>query len=133
MSARATIFWCAGAALMAAGLFAVTDHVNQRKEQLAEIDRQLLVERERIQVLQGELAFLTRPETLERQNARTLGLVPIEADQLHRLSFLPARSAAVPSPLQARARAGRGGGKTSGLPTEPPSRLSVATAQGDRR
>ncbi|MYE60017.1 MAG: hypothetical protein F4X35_10800 [Alphaproteobacteria bacterium] len=133
MSARTTFLWCIGAAAMAAGLFAVGDHVQDRKDKLAELNRLVLAERERIQVLRSELAFLTQPQTLEFQNARALGLVPIEADQLHRPSFLPARPASSPEPPQPGARAGRDGNPSSGLPTEPSSRLSFTTGTGDRQ
>ena len=133
MSARTTFVWCLGAAAMAAGLFAVGDHMRDRKEQLAELNRLVLAERERIQVLRSELAFLTQPQTLEFQNARALGLVPIEADQLHRSSFLPARTASAPEPPRTGARAGRDGHPISGLPTETPSRLSFASREEERR
>ena len=133
MSARTTLFWCVGAAAMAAGLFAVGDHVRDRKDRLAEFNHLVLAERERIQVLRSELAFLTQPQTLEFQNARTLGLVPIEADQLHRSSFLPARTASAPEPPQAWARAGRDGDSSSGLPTEQPSRPSSSSGPGGRQ
>ncbi len=133
MSARTTVFWCLGAAAMAAGLFSVGDHVRDRKERLTELNRLVLVERERIQVLRGELAFLTQPQTLEFQNARALGLVPIEADQLHRSSFLPARTDSAPEPPRTGARAERDGDPISGLPTETPSRLSLASRAEERR
>ena len=133
MSARTTFFWCVSAAAMAAGLFAVGDHVRDRKDRLAELNRLVLAERERIQVLHSELAFLTQPQTLEHQNARALGLVPIEADQLHRSSFLPARTASSPEPPRARARARRDGDPGSGLPTELSSRLSFAIGPGGRQ
>ncbi len=133
MSARTTFFWCIGAAAMAAGLFAVGDHVRDRKDRLAELNRLVLAERERIQVLRSELAFLTQPQTLEFQNARALGLVPIEADQLHRSSFLPARPASAPEPPRTGVRAGRDDDPNSGLPTEPSSRLSLALETGGRQ
>lgn len=133
MSARTTFFWCIGAAAMAAGLFAVGDHVRDRKDRLAALNREVLAERERIQVLRSELAFLTQPQTLEFQNARALGLVPIEADQLHRSSFLPSRSVSAPEPPRARARARRDGDTISGLPTEQSSRLSFAFGTGSRQ
>ncbi len=133
MSARTTVVWCAGAAAMAAGLFAVSDHVRERKDRLAELNRLVLAERERIQVLRSELAFLTQPQTLEFQNARALGLVPIEADQLHRSSFLPARTASAPEPPQARARAGRDDDSNSELPTEQSSRLSFTSGSGGQQ
>jgi hypothetical protein len=133
MSARTTFFWCIGAAAMAAGLFAVGDHVRDRKDRLAELNRLVLAERERIQVLRSELAFLTQPQTLEFQNARALGLVPIEADQLHRPSFLPARPVSSPEPPLSGAHAGRDDFAGSGLPTELSSRLSFTAGTGDRQ
>ncbi len=133
MSARTTFFWCIGAAAMAAGLFAVSDHARDRKDRLAELNRLVLAERERIQVLRSELAFLTQPQTLEFQNARALGLVPIEADQLHRSSFLLARLVGASEPPRTGARAGRDGHPNSGLPTEQPSRLSFAPETGGRQ
>ncbi|MCY4229724.1 MAG: hypothetical protein OXF26_02335 [Alphaproteobacteria bacterium] len=133
MSTRTTAFWCVSAAAMAAGLFTVSDHVRDHKEQLAELNQLVLAERERIQVLRSELAYLTQPQTLEIQNARALSLVPIEADQLHRSSFLPARTANAPEPPRNRVRAGRDGDSISGLPTETPSRLSFSPSAEEWR
>ncbi len=133
MSARTTAFWCVGAAAMAAGLFAVSDHVRDRKDRLEELNRQVLAERERIQVLRSELAFLTQPQTLEFQNARALGLVPIEADQLHRPSFLPARPVGYSEPPSTAVRAGRDGDLDAGFRTEQPSRLFITMKTGGRQ
>lgn len=102
------MYWLLGAAAMAAGLFAVGEHVKQRQKDLIELDRTLTKELERIHVLQAELATLTRPEALEAWNARHLDLIPLKAEQIRDLRFLPAKDPAASGPSPIRARAGRG-------------------------
>jgi len=132
MSAWVTVFWGVVAAALIATLFVVGDHVRDRENRLAALNRQILSEQERIQVLRNELAFLTQPQILEVQNARALGLTPIEADQLHRSSFLPARPVGALASPRAHAHAGRGGSPGL-LPTEPLPRLSSNAGGGGAR
>lgn len=50
---------------MAVGVFAVTQRVQHREAQVAEMNRQLLTEQQAIRVLDAEWAYLTRPQRLE--------------------------------------------------------------------
>lgn len=50
---------------MAVGVFAVTQRVQHREAQVAEMNRQLLTEQQAMRVLDAEWAYLTRPQRLE--------------------------------------------------------------------
>jgi hypothetical protein len=94
-----TLIWLALASLAGVGLFQVKYRVQSLEQDLGQIDRQILRDRDAIHVLGAEWSLLNEPARLADMSRRHLELAPITAAQLARFSELPARVAQDPAPL----------------------------------
>ena len=100
MSARSGIVWLLVLAPVAAGVaFALNIAADGRREQLAELERQLAESRDVVRVLRAEWHYLSRPERVAELTRRHLELAPMAAAQMVPASALPYRA----QPAAARA------------------------------
>jgi hypothetical protein len=63
-------------------LLTIKYEVQSLKDELGQLGRDIVRERETIQVLHAEFAYLTQPDRLRRLSTEHLGLVPVEPRQL---------------------------------------------------
>jgi len=89
------ILGLAVAAVAALFLFAVKQDVRQMEEELRLVHRDILNRQEAIQVLETEWSYLNQPARIADLAKRHLGLQPIEATRIVRLSDLPLRDASL--------------------------------------
>jgi hypothetical protein len=78
-------------AVVAFGLYQLSYAVQRREDELVELNRALLQERETIGVLQAEWSYLTRPEYLQDKAQRLLDMRPATAKDIVTLDSLPWR------------------------------------------
>lgn len=78
-------------AVVAFGLYQLSYAVQRREDELVELNRALLQERETIGVLQAEWSYLTRPEYLQDKAQRLLEMRPASAKDIVTLDSLPWR------------------------------------------
>ncbi|MFO1127982.1 MAG: hypothetical protein U1E66_06050 [Rhodospirillales bacterium] len=71
-------------------LLTIKYEVQSLKDELGALDHQVADERETIQVLHAEFAYLTQPERLSRMVANHLGLVAVQPRQLTTFANLDA-------------------------------------------
>jgi cell division protein FtsL len=90
--------------------------VQSLKDELGALDREIVRERETIQVLHAEFAYLTQPERLNRLANAHLGLAPVQPRQLTSFAGLDAAlaQAAAPPAKASKKGGGHNRGKTYG-------------------
>lgn len=91
MIGRGTLLWIALAVVAGVGLFHVSYRVQSLEEELTQVNRQILREREAIHVLRAEWSYLNEPTRLAELTRRHLTLVPLQATQMIRVEDLPLR------------------------------------------
>lgn len=91
MIGRGTLLWIALAVVAGVGLFHVSYRVQSLEEELTQVNRQILREREAIHVLRAEWSYLNEPTRLAELTRRHLTLAPLQATQMIRVEDLPLR------------------------------------------
>lgn len=91
MIGRGTVLWIALAVAAGVGLFQVSYRVQSLEEELTQVNRQILHEREAIHVLRAEWSYLNEPTRLAELTRRHLPLAPLQATQMIRIEDLPLR------------------------------------------
>lgn len=91
MSRGLSIFALLLLAVVAFGLYQLSYAVQRREDELVELNRALLQERETIGVLQAEWSYLTRPEYLQDKARRLLEMRSATAKDIVTLDSLPWR------------------------------------------
>lgn len=91
MSRGLSIFALLLLAVVAFGLYQLSYAVQRREDELIELNRALLQERETIGVLQAEWSYLTRPEYLQDKAQRLLEMRSATAKDIVTLDSLPWR------------------------------------------
>lgn len=91
MSRSLTFIAVAVTAAISFGLYQLSYEVQHLEDELAELSRALVQERENIAVLQAEWAYLTRPEALQDRAQRLLDLQPVAPGQIVDVGDLPTR------------------------------------------
>src|SRR3546814_12189744 len=89
MSRGLSIFALLLLAVVAFGLYQLSYAVQRREDELIELNRALLQERETIGVLQAEWSYLTRPEYLQDKAQRLLEMRPATARDIVTMDSLP--------------------------------------------
>ena len=92
-----TLIWLALASLAGVGLFQVKYRVQSLEQDLGQINRQIMRDRDAIHVLGAEWSLLNEPARLADMSRRHLELAPFTAAQLARFSDLPGRVARDPA------------------------------------
>jgi hypothetical protein len=69
-------------ALVSLAFYRLAHEVRQLEDRLAEANRGIVIERNAIEVLRAEWAYLVRPDMLQERAARHLDLAPIAAHQV---------------------------------------------------
>lgn len=77
-------------------LYQVKFEVHQAERQARELNRELVREREAIQVLEAEWSYLNRPARIQDLAERYLGLKPLKASQIGSVETLPMRPLGAP-------------------------------------
>ena len=95
MSATSTVLWVCLIGAMSFGLFQLKYAVQDREDELARLNRDLIASEESIHVLNAEWSYLNRPERLAALAEKHLGLRSMEAHQIGTVAILPQRP---PSP-----------------------------------
>ncbi len=83
-------------AILAAGQFWITDHVQSLENDVARAEIARDLEQERLSILKAEWARLTEPARIADQARRLLQLEPMNATQIGRLDSLPLRATETP-------------------------------------
>lgn len=91
MSRGLSVFALLLLAVVAFGLYQLSYAVQRREDELIELNRALLQERETIGVLQAEWSYLTRPEYLQDKAQRLLEMRSATAKDIVTLDSLPWR------------------------------------------
>ncbi len=86
-----TIFWMALAVMAGIGLFLLKYEVAEMEDQLADINRETLINLEAVHVLKAEWSYLNRPQRLETLGRDLLSLEPVKARQTLDISDIPLR------------------------------------------
>lgn len=91
MNRLLTAAFIALTALVSVYMYFLAEEVRGLEGDLARLNRTLIEERENINVLEAEWAFVARPEVLQDKAQRHLALAPVRADQIISLNQLPRR------------------------------------------
>lgn len=82
MSRKMYLLFCAvGFGIIALSLFVVENEVEDMRKDLAEIERQIVADKEAIHVLKAEWAYLTRPQRIAALSSKYLNLEPVQSAQ----------------------------------------------------
>jgi len=79
--------------LMSYGLYNMKYEVRRLEAELADLRQQITVDKQGLQVLRAEWAYLNRPARLEKLATRHLDLAPIAAIQVGSIADLPSMNA----------------------------------------
>ncbi len=74
------------------GLYRVTHAAQERRDELASVEREIQDEKRAINVLKAEFSLLSQPSKLEAMADRHLHLQPVSAQQIAYVSDLPMRA-----------------------------------------
>jgi hypothetical protein len=91
MIGRGTVVWLSLAIIAGVGLFHVSYRVQSLEDELTQVNREILRERETIHVLRAEWSYLNEPQRLAELSRRHLTLAPLSATQMMRIEDLPLR------------------------------------------
>jgi hypothetical protein len=91
MIGRGTMVWLSLAVVAGIGLFHVSYRVQSLEDELAQVNRDILRQRETIHVLRAEWSYLNEPQRLAELSRRHLALAPLSANQMVRIEDLPLR------------------------------------------
>lgn len=86
---RTTVLAVLLAGALSLALFAVKYEVQDLEDELLELNRAIVADRQAVHVLEAEWSFLNNPDRLNRLARRHLGLAPVGPDQLGAVSRLP--------------------------------------------
>ena len=89
MIKRATLIWALLAMIAGAGLFVMKYQVQALEDRLARIDADIIADRQAVHVLKAEWSYLNRPARLDDLGRRLLGLEPLTAQRIIRITDLP--------------------------------------------
>ena len=92
MMRPATMLFVLLAGALSLALFAVKSEVQDVEEELADLNRAIIADRQAIHVLEAEWSHLNNPARLRSLARRHLGLAPLEPEQLGVLAGLPESS-----------------------------------------
>ena len=95
MRPSSIILWIIMIGVMASGLFQLKYAVQDREDQLASLNRELIASEEAVHVLHAEWSYLNRPGRLAKLAERHLDLAPMAPDQV-RMTPLPVAEVRVP-------------------------------------
>jgi hypothetical protein len=104
MIGKSTLVWLCLATVASGILYHTSYRVQEEQEHLSSLNRQILQERQSIQVLRAEWAYLNDPTRLERLTTEHSTLRPTKAAQMVALAAIPdkpeapAQVAPVPTP-----------------------------------
>lgn len=76
------VLWVTVIGVMASGLFHMKYAVQEREDQLANLNRELIASEKAVHVLNAEWSYLNRPERLAKLAAKHLNLQPMAPEQL---------------------------------------------------
>jgi hypothetical protein len=99
MNRLLTAAFIALTALVSVYMYFLAEEVRSLEGDLARINRTLIDERENINVLEAEWAFVARPEVLQDKAQRHLALAPVAVDQIISFDQLPRRQDRLLAPL----------------------------------
>ncbi len=85
----AALIWIALIATVMFGMFMVKYEVRDLDEGLADLDRQIVADREAVHVLRAEWSYLNRPERLADLADRHLELQPVDPSQIGSIEEIP--------------------------------------------
>jgi hypothetical protein len=91
MIGRGTLVWLSLAIVAGVALFHVSYRVQSLEDELAQVNRDILRQRQTIHVLRAEWSYLNEPSRLAELTRRHLTLKPLSADQMMRIEDLPLR------------------------------------------
>lgn len=91
MSRSLTVIAIALTGAVSFGLYQLSYEVQHREDELAELNRALVQERENIEVLRAEWSYVTRPDYLQDKAQRNLEMRPTVAKQIVGFADLPTR------------------------------------------
>lgn len=91
MIGRGTVVWLSLAIAAGVGLFHVSYRVQSLEDELVQVNRDILRQRETIHVLRAEWSYLNEPSRLAELTRRHLTLAPLSANQMMRIEDLPLR------------------------------------------
>ncbi len=89
MRAPSTVLWVSLIGAMSFGLFQLKYAVQDREDELARLNRDLIASEESIHVLHAEWSYLNRPERLAALAEKHLDLRSMEARQIGSVAILP--------------------------------------------
>jgi hypothetical protein len=113
MNRLLTVAFIALTALVSVYMYFLAEEVRGLEGDLAQLNSTLIEERENINVLEAEWAFVARPEVLQDKAQRHLALAPVRADQIISFNQLPRREDRLAAPqLGVSAETPESGGKT---------------------
>ncbi|MDB5432902.1 MAG: hypothetical protein JWP35_4018 [Caulobacter sp.] len=111
----------------------------KERNQIAEVEKNIAEEQDRVRLLKAEVAYLEQPARLERLSSQYLGLAPVAPKHETTLDALPALAhAAAPAPvtaapvLAAQATAPAGEAAPAPVKTSTPTASGEAAAKGGR-
>lgn len=84
-----TILWIVLIAASAFGLYSVKFKVQTIRTQIAEVERDLELERETMNVISAEWAYLNRPERLQKLASTYLGAQEVTVQQIAEVAAIP--------------------------------------------
>jgi len=89
MKPASIILWVIMIGAMSSGLFQLKYAVQEREDQLASLNRDLIASEKAVHVLNAEWSYLNRPDRIARLAARHLDLVPMAPGQVAAFGMMP--------------------------------------------
>ena len=89
MIKRATLIWALLAMIAGAGLFVMKYQVQALEDRLVRINGDIAADQEAVHVLKAEWSYLNRPARLDDLGRRLLGLEPLTAQRIIRITDIP--------------------------------------------
>ncbi len=82
MKPSSIILWTIMTGVMASGLFQLKYAVQEREDQFARLNRELIASEQAVHVLNAEWSYLNRPDRIAKLAARHLDLAPMTPEQV---------------------------------------------------
>ncbi len=89
MKPSSIILWVIMVGAMSSGLFQLKYAVQEREDQLASLNRELIASEEAVHVLNAEWSYLNRPDRIAKLAARHLDLAPMAPEQVGAAGMTP--------------------------------------------